>query len=47
LKGSIVDGQLADFAIISDNPLSISPDKIKEIEILGTYVGGTKVYEPR
>ena len=46
-KGSIVDGQLADFAIISDNPLSISPDKIKEIEILGTYVGGTKVYEPR
>ena len=33
LKGSIVDGQLADFAIISDNPLSISPDKIKDIEI--------------
>jgi predicted amidohydrolase YtcJ len=46
LKGSIVDGRLADFTMLSDNPLSILPEKIKDLEILGTFVGGKKVYEP-
>jgi predicted amidohydrolase YtcJ len=42
-KGSISPGKLADFIVLSDNPLKIDPSGIKNIEILKTYLGGKAV----
>ncbi len=44
-KGSISDGKLADFVVLADDPHTVSPDKIKDIKIVRTVVGGTTVYQ--
>ena len=38
--GSISEGKLANFTILSENPLSVNPQKIKDIEIKATIVEG-------
>jgi len=43
-KGALAVGQLADFAILTDDYLSVSEEKIKEIESALTVVGGNVVY---
>ena len=43
-KGSIKEGKIADMIILSDNPLKISKDKIKEIKIYSTWKNGKEVY---
>jgi predicted amidohydrolase YtcJ len=45
LKGSITPGKLADFVVLSDDPHTIDPEKIKDITIARTVVGGNTVYE--
>jgi predicted amidohydrolase YtcJ len=39
-KGSIAAGRLADFVVLSDDPLQVSPDRLASITIGATVVGG-------
>jgi predicted amidohydrolase YtcJ len=44
-KGSIEVGKVADFVVLSDNPISIDPLKIADIEVLETIKGGQSVWK--
>ena len=44
VKGAIAAGMLADFTVLSGNPLTVDPLKIKDIEVIATAVGGGLVY---
>ncbi|MGY3387520.1 putative amidohydrolase YtcJ [Bradyrhizobium sp. USDA 3311] len=43
LVGSIVDGKRADFVVLDQSPLSVDPENLRNIKILGTYVDGVRV----
>ena len=43
-KGSIAAGKLADFLVLADDPHTIDPSRIKDVEIVRTLVGGRAVY---
>jgi predicted amidohydrolase YtcJ len=46
-KGSITAGKLADLVILSDDVLSIPPERVRDVKVLKTIVGGKIVYERR
>ena len=43
-KGSITEGKLADFVILSDNPVTIDPQDINRIQVLETIKEGKSVW---
>ncbi len=45
IKGSISAGKLADFVVLSEDPHTVDPSKIKDIQIVRTVTGGTTVYQ--
>ena len=44
IKGRIAPGMLADFVILGKNPFAIENEKIKDIPVVATFVGGCKVF---
>ena len=45
--GSIEAGKFADFAVLEADPMEISPEKLRDIEVWGTVVGGVVHQAPR
>jgi predicted amidohydrolase YtcJ len=44
-KGSITPGKLADLVILSDDIFAIAPEKIRDVKVLKTIVGGKTVWD--
>lgn len=44
VKGKIQAGMLADFVVLGENPFECNKDKIKDIPVISTYLGGKKVH---
>lgn len=44
IKGSITEGKLADFIVLSRDPREVDPETIKDIEIVTNFIGGEEVY---
>jgi predicted amidohydrolase YtcJ len=42
--GSLEVGKYADFVVLEEDPLSIEPEKLSQIRVLETWVGGRQVY---
>ncbi|MFA5078407.1 MAG: amidohydrolase [Dehalococcoidia bacterium] len=40
IKGSITPGKRGDLVLLSDDPFKVKPDRIKDIEVVRTVVGG-------
>jgi predicted amidohydrolase YtcJ len=45
VKGSISVGKLADMVLLSEDILSIQPEKIRDVKVLKTFVGGKIVFD--
>ena len=46
-KGSITPGKLADMVILSDDIFTIPPEKIRDVHVLKTILGGKLVFDSR
>jgi predicted amidohydrolase YtcJ len=44
IKGSITPGKLADFVILAEDPHEVEPDRIKQIPVVRTVVGGRTMH---
>ena len=43
-KGSITEGKMADFVVLAKDPHDVEPDRIKDISVVRTVIGGRTVY---
>lgn len=43
-RGSLTPGKLADFVLLSDDVTAVAPERIGEVEVLATFVGGRCVH---
>jgi predicted amidohydrolase YtcJ len=44
-KGSITTGKLADMVLLSEDIFSIAPEKIRDVRVMKTFVGGRLVFD--
>jgi hypothetical protein len=44
-KGVLAPGRLADLVVLSEDPTAVSPERIRDIRVLRTIVGGRTVFE--
>ena len=44
LKGSIAPGKLADFAVLSEDPTAVAPDRIAGLSVVATLLDGNFAY---
>ena len=44
-KGSITPGKVADFVVLGEDPTVVDPERIAEIPVQGTVIGGEVVFE--
>jgi hypothetical protein len=44
VKGSVEVGKLADFAVLSEDPTAVGPDRIAGLEVIATIVDGVLRY---
>ncbi len=47
VKGSLTPGKLADVVVLSADPFAIPPEKLKDVEVEMTILGGKTVYEKK
>ncbi len=45
MKGSITAGKYADFTMLAEDPHDVEPDRIKDIRVVRTVVGGKTMHE--
>lgn len=45
IKGSIAPGKFADFVVLADDPFTMPHDKIKDVQIVRTFVSGSPAYK--
>ncbi len=43
-KGSLAPGKVADLVVLSDDPLAVAPETLRDLQVLRTVVGGEDVY---
>jgi predicted amidohydrolase YtcJ len=44
-KGSITTGKLADMVLLSDDIFAVAPEKIRDVRVLKTFLGGRLVFD--
>lgn len=44
-KGSITPGKLADMVLLNEDVFSIAPEKIRDVRVLKTFVGGRLIFD--
>jgi predicted amidohydrolase YtcJ len=43
-RGRIAPGYLADVTLLSADPVECAPEELSDIEVLGTWIGGRRVW---